>query len=116
MEIKVPWSPVPHFPKVIEDLRRTGYIKEVTFHPLRVSIMRVIGIVKDQSIKQSIRTMEDLGYIRKKDSPSGQVWEISQGQPGNFKQDDILEEERITEDLVEDLPQSPEGESDEPND
>lgn len=78
----MPWSPVPKFPDIIQDLRSSGYKKEATIKILTRSVMRITGLIRTESIKRTIQAMEELGYIRVKEA--GGVFEIYQDQLYNF--------------------------------
>jgi len=92
----MPWSPVPKFPEIIQDLKRNGYTKEVTFEILRVSIMRITGIIKSNTIKQTIKAMEALGYLKM----NGTVWLVCKNKPYDFLE---TEEEKKEEEKIDDL-------------
>ena len=62
----MPWSPIKYFPQIIENLRKNGYTKEVTIDALTTEVMRETGLIRDYSIKQAIKAMERLGYVRHK--------------------------------------------------
>jgi hypothetical protein len=62
----MPWSPVPKFPMIIEDLKAKGYEnKDIPIMELENSIMKTTGLVRERSISNVIRVMERLGYIEK---------------------------------------------------
>jgi hypothetical protein len=79
----MPWSPVPKFPGIIQDLKRRGYRKEVTFEILRVAVMRATGSIKEKTIGQTIKAMEDLGFLKR----TGSLWLVCQGQEYRFLED-----------------------------
>ena len=85
----MPWSPVPKFPEIVLDLKKHGYSKEVTFELLRVSIMRVTGLIKSNTIKQAITAMEDLGYLKR----NGTIWLVCRDKPYAFLEGNEIERE-----------------------
>ena len=78
----MPWSPIPKFPDIIQDLKACGYAKECSFETLKTSIMRVLGLIGDKTISNTIKAMQRLGYVRMK--PNGVTWEIYQGKLYQF--------------------------------
>lgn len=70
----MPWNPVKLYPDVIRDLNTRGYTTKVNADMLRVSIMRILGTIKEASIRNHMQAMEDLGYL--KQSPVIGVFDI----------------------------------------
>lgn len=91
----MPWSPIPKFPEIIRNIKGMGYRKETSFEVIRVCVMRVTNLIKDTTIKQTIKAMEDLGYIKMRSN--GLVWEICQEKPYKFDSDNGEEEAKINE-------------------
>lgn len=60
----MPWSPIPKFPLIIENLKQKGFKKQCTLDSLKKEVMRETGSIKDQTIKNTILAMEKLDYIR----------------------------------------------------
>jgi hypothetical protein len=80
----MPWSPIPKFPEIISKLKLAGFGKQVNFEVLRVFVMREVGLIRDESIRNTIKAMQDLGYIR----PKGVVWEVCNMHPYDFPSDE----------------------------
>jgi hypothetical protein len=78
----MPWSPIPKFPDIVRDLAGQGYTIETALEPLRTAVMRQTGLIRDQSVRQAIRAMEQLGYLKM--SENGITWKIFRGTLGNF--------------------------------
>lgn len=72
----MPWSPIPKFPDIIDTLKSMGYEKEVTIKPLRKAVMMHTGIIRDESIKNTIEAMETLDFITRKTHGQNSVWII----------------------------------------
>ena len=95
----MPWSPVPKFPEVMQNLKAKGYTQQVGGETLKVEIIRVLGVTTPKTIGRCLETMSLLGYIR--DTGRGFVFDICQGKPGKFKNDaeikseDDLDEEEL---------------------
>jgi len=91
----VPWSPIPKFPDVMNEIRSKGYTRQVSFNVLRVAIMRHIGLVRSESIANTLDAMEMLGYIRSTHQPG--IFDVCAGEPGAFdrRNDEKDAEERI---------------------
>ncbi len=70
----MPWSPVPKFPEIFENMKREGLIKEVSLPALQRHIILATGAVKDATIKQTIITMERVHYLVRTGRDG--VWEI----------------------------------------
>jgi len=56
---------VPKFPEIFENLKSEGITHEVSLQTLQRHIIIITGVVKDQTIKQIIITMERVGYLKK---------------------------------------------------
>lgn len=69
----MPWSPVPKFPGIVENLKATGR-KAVGIETLENEIIKETGATKSPTIKRYIQLMERLGYIKKKVLEGNQVW------------------------------------------
>jgi len=80
----MPYSPIPKFPDIIQDLKNTNHKTRTDFNSLRVAIMRVTNTIKSGTIAQIIRAMEDLGYLKK----DGQTWLVCKGDPYKFDDPD----------------------------
>ena len=85
----MPWSPIPKFPEIIRELKRRGKTHETDYETLRISVMSVTGLIRDKSIKNAIRAMQDLGYLRMK--PNGVAWEIMQDKLYSFPSERFIE-------------------------
>ena len=92
-------SPVPKFPKIIENLRARGFTLQVSLETVKTEIMRETGTLKDASLTMAFRAMVRLGYL--KDTGNGMVYYIYQKEPYNFpkigdnKSEDDLDEEEL---------------------
>jgi hypothetical protein len=63
----MPWSPVPKFPEIIKDIKWRGYAdRQFPVDVLEVSIMKITGIIKPATLKQTIIAMERLGYVTRR--------------------------------------------------
>lgn len=93
----MPWSPVPKFPEIIKDLIRSGYTIRVSFVPLHASVMKLTGIVKTETIKNTIKAMETLKYLQKTSIDGIDYWFVCQGEPGKFPKSAQKEEEKELE-------------------
>ena len=61
----MPWSPIPKFPEIFNNLKKRGIIKEATHAILTKEIMKVVGVIKESTISRIIEVMETLDYIKK---------------------------------------------------
>lgn len=64
----MPWSPIPKFPEILKDAYSRNLTKEVTFEELKPSIMRLTGLIKETTIRQTIKAMVTLGYLKQSGS------------------------------------------------
>lgn len=71
----MPWSPIPKFPAIINDLKRQGRTKQTELEPLKKAIMRQTGIVGSDTIKRTIEAMETLDFLAP--SKNGATWDIN---------------------------------------
>ena len=69
----MPWTPVPKFPEVISNLKKSGRANCTGTEALEVEIIRTIGLTKDVSIKRMIELMERLGFIHRKITQDGVI-------------------------------------------
>ena len=69
----MPWSPLKYTKQIFDNLKKAGYVEEVTTQELSKEIMRVTGLIRQQTIRNLIHAFEQLGYIERK---SGDVWVI----------------------------------------
>lgn len=82
----MPYSPIPKFPQIFNNLRNRNFTHQVGLEQLRVEIMRVTGSMKAHTITEIVKAMVDLGYIR--DTGHGGIFYIYQDKtPYNFPQD-----------------------------
>jgi hypothetical protein len=73
----MPWSPLKYTDKIFEDLRKEGYVEQVTTEALHTAIMKETKLIRSQTIAQVIKAFERLGYIE----PIGNnVWKIKYGE------------------------------------
>ncbi len=84
----MPWSPIPKFPEIIEYLKDKGYKKEVSLSELRKAVMLKTGVIRDQTIKTIIITMEELEFIKNR---GNSIFLI---EPLKWKKDQLKEEEK----------------------
>ncbi len=56
-------SPVPKFPKIVQNLRERGF-NSVGIETLTKEIMYETGIIKTSTLKQTIKAMEILDFIK----------------------------------------------------
>ena len=59
----MPWSPLLYTKQIFENLKRKGFENEVHLMELRRAIMQETKLVKSESISNTIRAFEELGYI-----------------------------------------------------
>jgi len=60
----MPWSPVKYFPQILENLRDRGFKGSVTLEELEKEIIKEIGVIRPATIRNTIKAMEKLGYIK----------------------------------------------------
>lgn len=60
----MPWSPVPKFPAVMKNIARKGYTIEISVKELELAVIEEIGIVREQTIRRTIETMEKMGMVK----------------------------------------------------
>lgn len=94
----MPWSPIPKFPDIATDLKRHG--KTTRLEPLRAAIMKHTGLIREESLKRSIKAMEDLGYLKKIDDEAGLLWRICGNKPWDFDGPSKKEEEQKMDELL----------------
>lgn len=92
----MPWSPIPKFPEIIQNIRRGGYTKEVTTALLEIEIMRSTGLTRPSTISRTIQIMEQLGFIHR--HPNSPVWILGKKETEKIKKEEIEDEEKAISD------------------
>lgn len=78
-------SPVPKFPKIMDNLKKRGYTLQVGSEEVKTEIMRETGTCKEAGLSLAFAAMVRLGYLR--DSGRGSIFFICQKEPYNFPQE-----------------------------
>jgi len=105
----MPWSPVKKFPIIIENIRRSGRFTISTAN-LEVEIIKEIGVIRQETITNMIKTMEKLGYIKSKEMSDGSfLWTL------NVKEQEKIETKKDEQQLNDIIESLPEGERDNEN-
>jgi len=69
----MPWSPVKKFPEIVMTIKRSGDMDKTNTNKIKQTIVGVLGIVKEHTIRQTIDTMILMNYMQPDKNAPG-IW------------------------------------------
>ncbi len=92
----MPWNPILKYPEVIRELNSEGYKNQVGIMNLRNSIMKTLGTIRNETIANHLRAMEQLGYI--KDTGQSSIFYLCKnGKANDFSHVEVDIKEEVNE-------------------
>ncbi len=78
----MPWSAIPKFPEIIENLKKAGYKEKANRQTIVLEIKRTCYISLGKTLSRTLNDMTDLGYI--KDTGESSIFWVCQNAPYDF--------------------------------